>query len=360
MTVNMSLLGRIALALGIGAAGGWVFTLLTMPLPWMLGAMLFNTVAAMLRAPIAPPVRLRPPMVLVLGVLLGSGFTPDIVGRLGEWALSLGLLALYLVAIGVTVIPFYMLVGRFDRTTAYFSGMPGGLNEMLLIGQAMGGDDRKIALAHAARILMVVFAVAFWFRLVAGLELGDRAAFGVSIVDIPPRDLMILAACGVVGWPLAKLARLPAPQLIGPMLVSAAVHVLGWTYSQPPAELVNLAQLILGTIIGCRFVGATPAEMRKALALSAGATAVMMLVAGAFTVLLRLVTGIDPLIVLLAYAPGGLAEMSLVALALNADVAYVATHHMIRIMMVVLAAPLIFKLIARHAGPAPPGRDKGA
>lgn len=350
MTFDKSLLGRIALALGIGAVGGWVFTLLTMPLPWMLGAMLFNTIAAMLRAPIAPPLRLRPPMVLVLGVLLGSGFTPEIVGRLQEWAVSIAMLGLYLLVIGAAVIPFYIRVGRFDRTTAYFSGMPGGLNEMLLVGQAMGGDDRKIALAHAARILMVVFAVAFWFRLVEGLELGDRTAFGVSIVDIPPRDLLILAACGAVGWPLATLARLPAPQLIGPMLVSALVHILGWTYSQPPSELVNIAQLILGTIIGCRFVDASPAEMRRALALSAGATVIMMLVAGVFTILLRALTGIDPLIVLLAYAPGGLAEMSLVALALNADVAYVATHHMVRILMVVLAAPFIFKLFA----PRPP------
>jgi uncharacterized membrane protein AbrB (regulator of aidB expression) len=49
--------------------------------------------------------------------------------------------------------------------------------------------------------------------------------------------------------------------------------------------------------------------------------------------------------VLLAYAPGGLSEMSLVALATGAEVAFVALHHVVRIVMVILAAPLAFRLL---------------
>ena len=41
--------------------------------------------------------------------------------------------------------------------------------------------------------------------------------------------------------------------------------------------------------------------------------------------------------VVLAFAPGGLAEMSLIALALSVDAAFVASHHIARIMMVVTA-----------------------
>lgn len=37
--------------------------------------------------------------------------------------------------------------------------------------------------------------------------------------------------------------------------------------------------------------------------------------------------------------------MSLVALAMNADIAYVASHHLFRISFVIMMAPFIFKLL---------------
>ena len=49
----------------------------------------------------------------------------------------------------------------------------------------------------------------------------------------------------------------------------------------------------------------------------------------------------------LAYSPGGLAEMSLVALAMNADIAYVASHHLVRISVVMMMAPILFKFFSR-------------
>jgi uncharacterized membrane protein AbrB (regulator of aidB expression) len=54
----------------------------------------------------------------------------------------------------------------------------------------------------------------------------------------------------------------------------------------------------------------------------------------------------------LAYAPGGFAEMSLIALALSVDSAFVASHHLIRIILVVTLAPLLFRYFR---GPPPPG-----
>jgi len=49
----------------------------------------------------------------------------------------------------------------------------------------------------------------------------------------------------------------------------------------------------------------------------------------------------------LAYSPGGLAEMSLVALAMNADIAYVASHHLVRISVVMALAPILFRLFLK-------------
>jgi uncharacterized protein len=329
----------------LGAIGGIVFSLLTMPLPWMLGPMVFNTVAAVMRAPVRAPTRLRPYVIAVIGVMLGSGFTAEMLGDVGGWALSLAFLGFYLAAAGVLVIPYYQRIGGFDRTTAFFSGMPGGLAEMMVIGREMGGDDRKIALAHASRILVTVFLLALWFRFAAGHELGDRSQFGTPFAEIPALELLVLAGCGIVGFVLGKRLRLPAGGLLGPMLVSALAHIAGLTDSPPPSELVVVAQILLGTIIGCRFLGATAALVGRAIVLSLGATLVTLSLTLAFAVAFAGLFDQAASQVILAYAPGGLAEMSLIALAMDAEVAYVATHHIVRIVLIITLAPLAFRLM---------------
>ena len=61
-----------------------------------------------------------------------------------------------------------------------------------------------------------------------------------------------------------------------------------------------------------------------------------------FAVVLAGATGFDWRSILLVYAPGGTAEMSLIALSLGIDIAFVATHHVVRISFIVIVAPLLF------------------
>lgn len=348
----------VLLAIAIGAAGGAAFNWLTMPLPWLLGPMVFNTVAAVVRAPILPPTAVRPYVVVVIGVMLGSGFSAEIIRQAGDWLMSMGFLAAYLLVSGALTVPYYRRVGGLDWVTAYFAGMPGGLNEMVLIGKDMGGDDRRIVLAHASRIFIVVCLIAVWFRLIAGLDLGNRAQFGVPFSAIAPADMAILAGCGIAGFFLGRLLRLPAPTLVGPMLVSAGVHIAGLSGSPPPAELVIVAQIFLGTILGCRFIGADAKSIGRAILLSLGATFIMLAVTLIFAVLFHGLFGQPVEQVLLAYSPGGLAEMSLVALAMNAEVAYVASHHIVRIAIVILVAPLVFSALRRRIAPEAKADDE--
>ena len=335
---------RIILALLIGAAGGAVFWALRLPLPWMLGAIFTTTIAAMSGAPIAPPRRIRPAVIAVIGVLLGSGFTPELLGRAGGLLASIGVLILYLAVAAALVIPYYRRIGGFDPVTSYYAAMPGGLTEMVLIGGAAGGDERKIILAHAARIFICVFLIAFWFRIVLGLTVNSGPLSG-GLASLTFWDGVVLILAAAIGLPLARLSRLPAPELLGPMILSAAAHLSGLTHIAPPVILVVAAQIALGTMLGCRFLGTARGEVLHALLLSLGATLITLVVALGAATLAGPVTGLGGDLLLLAYAPGGLSEMSLIALALKADVAVVAVQHIIRIVLVIAGAPIIFRLM---------------
>ncbi len=341
---------RILLALAIGAAGGTAFNLMNLPLPWMLGALFATMAAAIGGAPVLPPARLRPATVAVIGVLLGARFTPDVLGQAADWGLTLLILLVYLAAVGLIVVPFYRFVGRFDWTTAYFAGMPGGLAEMIEIGEARGARVDQVILSHSLRIVMTIALIAFWFRVVQGATVSGAAGAAAGWPALPDLALLLLAA--VLGSLLGHRLRLPAPAFLGPLVVSAGLHLTGLTHSAPPAVLVSAAQVILGTVLGARFIGIRPAALLRSGALSLGATLLILALALGFGQAMRAWAGIDLDQALLALAPGGLTEMGLIALAIHADVAFVALHHVVRILAIIVAAPVVHRLLA--SGPRKP------
>ncbi len=338
-------LPRVALGLAIGAAGGFLFALLSLPLPWMLGALTASMVASVARLPVLAPVRIRPAVVAVIGVLLGSRFTPDVVGQAAAWLGSLSLLLIYLLAVGAVVVPFYIVVGRFDRTTAYFAGMPGGLTEMIEIGESKGANVHALVLAHSLRIVVTIALIAVWFRVVEGYDVGTAPAGPAHPLTL--YDAMVMLACAVLGSVAGKALKFPAPTFLGPMALSAVLHLVGFTESVPPTLLVNAAQVILGTVLGCRFLGIGVRELARASVLSLGATLLTLALALGFAWVIHVLIGAGTDQGLLALAPGGLTEMGLIALAIHADVAFVALHHVVRILLVIVLAPVLYSIMDR-------------
>ncbi len=350
---------RVVLALAMGAGGGWGASLLQVPLPWMIGAMLAATAGSVGGLNLAMSMRARAVMVAVLGVMLGSGFTPEILDRMALWSLSLAGLVLYSAAAGGAAWLYLHKLCGYDRVTSYFAAMPGGLSEMILVGTEMGGDARIISLSQSSRLLLVVLILPFGFQFFLGYDPGARPAIGVPLAQTPLSDMAVLAACGIAGYFAAKAIRMPAAAIVGPMILSAIVHLAGWSEARPPFELVAAAQVVIGTAIGCRFAGTTLRTIRKAVAAALGSTAILLAINVAFALALHAALELPTAALMLAYAPGGLAEMSLIAIAIGTDAAFVATHHIVRIFLIVVLAPLTFKLLARSRGRAapPPARE---
>lgn len=342
-----SILQRAVLALAIGSAGGFLFAYLKLPLPWMMGAMVATTVCSIAGLNIGLPSSVRMAMVAILGVMLGSAFSPALLDHIGKWAISVTGLLVYGVVALFLVLVFLRRYARYDPVTAYFSSSPGGLNEMVIVGKAMGGDDRIIALTHASRILIVVMVIPFMFRMFGGYHPQPGMLPPGSGFDLPPHEWAFMAGCAVIGPIIAMRLKLPAAPLLGAMVLSMAVHLTGLSKSAPPSMLIAAAQVVLGTGVGCRFAGTAVSEVLKIIRTSFGASVILLVTAVGAGFLLQDITGLPWYVLVLAYAPGGLAEMSMVALGIGQDVAFVATHHLFRIAFIVILAPLAFRLIRR-------------
>ncbi len=344
---------KIALTLLAGGLGGLLAVWLKLPLAWMIGAMVLVTVLAVSGLDVRSSSWLRGSMVAILGVMLGSRFSPEMLPQIPLWSVSLLGLLPYTAISGLLGYLYFRRFFGYDPATCYFAAMPGGLSEMILVGSHYGGDARVIALTHASRVLLVVIILPFGFQAFLGYDTGASATPGRPLSEVPPLDLLLLVGCAVVGIPLARLLRLPAAQLIGPMLLSGGIHLAGVTHAAPPFELVAAAQVVIGSAVGTRFSGTDLRFVVRALLGSAGLSLLLLGATFFCAFVLTLITDLplEPLI--LAYAPGGLAEMSLIALALSLDAAFVATHHSLRIVLIVIGAPLAFRWIRRSRRSAP-------
>jgi membrane AbrB-like protein len=335
-------LARMTRTLAYGAVGGAVFYYFKMPLAWMMGAMVATTGMSMAGKRLYVPQTLRATMVMVLGVLLGSAFRPEVLEQAARWPITLSGLVVYIALVTGTLYLYFRKALGYDPATAYFSATPGGLNEMVIVGSAFGGDDRTIALIHGSRVLLVVLIIPFWFRFAEGIGAGPPAG-GMSLLDIRSFDFSVLVLCAFIGAGAGRLLRLPAYRIVGPMLASAAVHIAGVTKAQPPYELVFLAQVVVGSAVGARFAGVPLARVFRTIGASAGATVLMLLFTLVAALVLAPLTGMQWAPIVLAFAPGGLVEMSVIALSLGIETAFVATHHVARIAMIVIGAPLVFR-----------------
>jgi membrane AbrB-like protein len=155
-----------------------------------------------------------------------------------------------------------------------------------------------------------------------------------------------MLASAAIGAVLGHVLRLPAGFMIGPMIVSAAFHMTEVTTARPPDELVAVAQIVLGAAIGCRFVGARLGAMFRTTIHSVIAAILLLVITAVFVVGLDPFTPIGIEALILAYAPGGLTEMSLIALALGLDLAFISTHHVVRMVLIMLIGPLFARLFA--------------
>jgi hypothetical protein len=338
---------QIAMALIPGAIGGLVFAYLTAPIPWMLGSMCVTAAIAFMGMRFAVPRILRTAATFVVGILLGSAFTPEILGRIDAWAGAVILNTAYLLFVVTAGTIFFRKVAGYDRASAYFASAPGGLMVMPLLAEAFGGNARDVSVAHVFRVVVVIIAIPLYLRLTESALFVATAAVPHARTPFTPIDAVLMIGVGLLGFMLARLARLPAPALIGTMVGSAAIHMAGLTAAKPPPIVFNAAQLVLGCGIGTYFIGMRLRELGRVVAVSLSWTVILLLIAAGFAVAGAQVLNFPYYVLLVALSPGGQAEMGLVAIAMGIEAALVATLHFVRSMSAFLLAPVVFRLLRR-------------
>lgn len=338
-STHTQVLGTFAIA-GFGAL---IFKVLGLPLPFLFGPMFASLLAALLGLPLKGGGQISVAARTILGVAVGASITPAVLAEVPNMALSVALVPLYLICIAAVGIPFFVRVCGFDRVTAYYSAMPGGLMDMVIFGQEAGGNVRALSLVHATRVLVIVTLAPFILSWGMGVNLNNPV--GVPASELPVHEMVIMCIAALVGWRGGVWIGLFGAAILGPMIVAAILSLTDVLHSRPPAEAINAAQFFIGMGIGVGYAGVTLAELRRFVAAGIAYVLMLAMLAVVFGEIVVLSGLANPLEGFLAFSPGGQAEMTVLAIIAGADLGFVVVHHLTRLILVITGAPFFAKVL---------------
>ncbi len=337
-----------------GLIGGITAWLIGVPMPFMLGGIFGsacfvlwyerngNTLPKMSRW-------VRLVFMSIIGAMIGSRFTPEVLTILPQFWLS-----------GLALIPYILLahggnyaimrgLGRYEKLDAYFAALPGGIIDAAALAEEAGADLRIVTAQHFIRIILVVASVPLLFLVIGGDAVGSLAGESMGSSNYGFIDIALIIGIGLIGLTLGRLTRLPVSHMLGPLLLALVLSVGGYVEINIPPWLSHAAQYIIGTALGAQFSGVSRKLLVRGLGMGILAGIYMLCLAGVFAVILVNYVPADFEALFISFTAGGLAEMSLIALSLNFNPVVVALHHLVRILLTVYVGNFlsrrVFKLV---------------
>jgi hypothetical protein len=333
--------GRILLTLVISAIGGLLAQALGIPAGLIMGGAVSVAIAALAGIPVLIPSWLRNIGFVLIGTSMGATVARDSLSLIAQWPVTLAAMAIELVIIISSTGYMLRKLFKLDPGTAYLSSFPGHLSFVMGIASAGVGDARQIAIIQVIRILMLTVCVpiATFALPVAHFE-GAPTPAPISLENLAA----VALASALAGYGFSRL-RIPAGYVLGAMAVSTTARLSGLFEGSMPEPLVGITFVLVGALIGSRFSGITRGEFMSA---ATGGLIATAMTVGIVTVIAFLVSFIVDMPlgqIWIALSPGALEGMGATAVALGYDTAFVAAHHVARLLMLTFAIPLVVLLV---------------
>ena len=226
-----------------------------------------------------------------------------------------------------------------DAKSTFFASIPGGAMAMAVLADRYGAQIAPVAVAHSLRVSVVVILIPFALTY-GGFPL-EAAAYRPAV----PLNPAILAVWLAVGWVLGEHSekfRFHNGCLLVPIFLGAALTMSGIELSAVPHTFTDFAQLMFGLVLGARYERSFFLRYKLFIPfalLNSCFILVASVIAGAT---LAWAFGLPVATMILATSPGGLAEMTITAQALQISVPLVVAFHLFRVVVVNMGTQYIY------------------
>lgn len=332
---------RTGLAIGLVFAfgGAALASLAGIPAPALVGATAAVTTASFFRLRPVVPALLRNISFAVIGGTLGAGVTPTFYNDVLSYPVSIAGLALSMALTMLVSGLVLMRVFRQPRDSALLATSPGGLSYSLALATDRGLDVRTVMVLQSIRLLLITMLLPPLLSLFDSP--GSQTAPMVSVLGLQASLLVLLFSA--IGGSLLERLGAPAAWLTAGLLVSGIFHASGLIVGRFAEPVTFAGFAIAGAVIGSRFSGITRAEMKQLSIAGVLAAGLAIIVSALMAYGTSFWTDVPFAQIWIAFAPGGVEGMSAMALALDVDPVFVATHHIFRILALIMVLPVILR-----------------
>lgn len=319
--------------------GAWLFTLLHLPVPWLLGPLFTVLVSQFfLKQRLYWPAKLRNIGLVIVGVSIGQTFQLNVFTDAGWLIVIMLLINIEIVVLSVLLAFLLVKFGQLSLKTALTCTVPGGLAQIVTFAEEEEDIDLAVVtFFHVIRVITIVLGVPF---ILSGhvIEIGKEVH--LTFTTLISLTLLLLLASGAVL--IGKKVKLPVPYFLSPVLLMIGFQLFSVDTSEVPSFLLYIAQLMIGAYIGQLLKPHMLKLGKRVLFLGIGIAFVLL----AFTFgqgwMLSQLMGYTLSTSFLSTAAGGLDQMSLLASSLDADVSTVTVFQIFRLLFVfIILLPLL-------------------
>jgi membrane AbrB-like protein len=228
-----------------------------------------------------------------------------------------------------------------NRTDALLAVYPGALAAVFDLLESEKASS-KVIIVHLMRLLLITVLVSF---LIPGQAAAVAVADGDPLTTGMALTAFSVSALSVLLGRLLLVIGVPAPFMLTAIIITAVFVKSGWLHGfHMPDWSLNLAALILGVRIGSRFQGLGFAELGRHGRTALVSVGLMIVVAAVFAEVAARWLGSDPLSLWLAYMPGAIETIAIVAFGGGLNVVFILTHHLSRMVLLHFAPALLVQV----------------
>jgi hypothetical protein len=284
---------------------------------------------------------------LLLGIVLGAAFGPDMIAPLKAALVPMAGLIAVIIGVGLFLGWLLSRLTGLDLATSIISAVPGGLPAMTAMAEDVGADATVVTAIHFSRLTTILVAMPALFRLLPsslagstpGAVLGAPAGLGATIVAL---------TLGLLAGVLALRYRVPTGDLVGPILVLGGINLLGGGIGPLATGFRQVAMLFIGISVGVQMSRQSLRRLRQ-VAFPAAVMIVALISAGLLLGWgLAQVTTLDLISALLSGVPGGASTIPLIAHEVGGDMRLVAALHLTRQLVMLVLVPLVLGYLFRN------------
>ncbi len=325
--IRWPVLLRQAVTWVVAGIGGYLCSLIHLPLAWMIGALAFSSVLSWGFA-VSLPARGRALALVVLGTSFGTGMTPTVFLQVLQDLPVMAGCALLTLTLGAALTRPLARFSGLEERTAFFCAVPGGVTVMPILAEAAQADTRPVTLSQTVRMVLVVLTIPLGVTALGG---GD-AVFLATATPVRPLALVLFLILALGAALLIARARVSNPWILGPLIFSMVVSASVGPPTGFPHWLINLAQVAMGAGLGVKLNRGFVMSSHRLLAVSAISTLILIALLASVAYAVAQLTDLDVPVVLLGMAPGGTPEMVVTAAALGVAVPMVLGFHLVRML----------------------------